>query len=105
MNRPQGSRTLRSCWSPIGTLPPIDKYRFGGDARLMVAMNDAYAKLASLSEERAKRVIALIEDLAELESIENSQDLAAAQEALADGEHPVPWEEAKARLDAVHGLD
>ncbi len=71
----------------------------------MAAIDDAYAKLASLSEERARRVVELIDDLAELEAIENAQDLAAAKEALADGEQPVPWEEAKARLNAVHGLD
>jgi hypothetical protein len=71
----------------------------------MLAINDAYAKLASLSEDRAWRVVELIDDLAELEAIENAQDAAAAREALADRETPVPWEEAKARLDGVHGLD
>jgi hypothetical protein len=55
----------------------------------MVALNDAYAKLASLSEERARRVVELIDDLAELEAMENAEDLAAAQAALADGEAPV----------------
>ena len=29
----------------------------------------------------------------------------AIEQALADGEQPAPWEEAKARLDAVHGFD
>lgn len=71
----------------------------------MVAINDAYAKLASLSDDRARRVVELIDDLAELEAIENAQDAAAAREALADGETPVPWTEAKATLDAIHGLD
>jgi hypothetical protein len=71
----------------------------------MVAVEDAYAKLASLSEERARRVIELIDDLAQLEAIENAQDLADAKAAIAEGEQPVPWEEAKARLDAIHGLD
>jgi len=47
----------------------------------------------------------LIDDLAELEDIENAPDIAAAREALADGEQPVPWEEAKARLDGIRGLD
>jgi hypothetical protein len=83
----------------------IDRHSFGEDAFPMVAINDACAKLAGLSEERARRVVELIDDLAELEAIENAQDLAAARDALADGELPVPWEEAKARLDAVHGLD
>jgi hypothetical protein len=71
----------------------------------MVAVEDACAKLASLSEERARRVIELIDDLAQLEAIENAQDLADAKAAIAEGEQPVPWEEAKARLDAIHGLD
>ena len=71
----------------------------------MVAINEAYAKLAGLSQERARRVVELIEDLAALEAIENAQDLADGRAALIDGEQPVPWSEAKARLDAVHGLD
>lgn len=71
----------------------------------MVAINDACAKLASLSDDRARRVVELIEDLAELEAIEDAQDATAARETLADGETPVPWTEAKARLDAIHGLD
>ncbi len=72
----------------------------------MVALNDAYTKLAGLSEERAKRVVELIEDLAELEAREEAEDLAAAREALAEiaaGEKPVPWEQVKAELDALHG--
>ena len=72
---------------------------------IMVALNDAYAKLAALSEDRARCVVALIEDLAELQAREDAEDLAAARKSLADGEKPVPWEEAKARLDVIHGLD
>ncbi len=34
----------------------------------MVTLNDAYTKLGALSEERAKRVFELIEDLTELEA-------------------------------------
>jgi hypothetical protein len=83
----------------------IDNHPVDEDTPSVVAIKDAYAKLSQLSEERAGRVVALINDLAELESIENAQDLAAAHEALSDGEQPVPWEEAKARLDAVHGHD
>ena len=70
----------------------------------MIAVSEAVEKLQSLSEERAARVVSLIEDLAELEARENAEDLASAREALADGETPVPWEEAKARLDALHGI-
>ena len=64
--------------------------------------------MQTLSEERAARVVSLIEDLAELEARENADDLAAAREALADiaaGEQPVPWEKLKAELDVLHGHD
>ena len=68
----------------------------------MIAVSDAVAKLQTLSDERAARVVSLIEDLAELEARENAEDLAAAREALADGGAPVPWEKLKAELDVLH---
>ena len=71
----------------------------------MIAVSDAVAKLEALSEERAARVVSLIEDLAELEAREDAEDLAAARAVLADGEAPIPWEEVKARLDALHDID
>ena len=52
----------------------------------MVTINEAYAKLASLSDERASRVFSLIEDLAELEAREEAEDIAAARESLAEFE-------------------
>ena len=52
----------------------------------MPAINEACAKLASLSDERAKRVFSLIDDLAELEAREEAEDLAAAHEALVEYE-------------------
>jgi hypothetical protein len=70
----------------------------------MVAVSDAYAMMQTLSEERVSRVVSLIEDLADLEAREEAEDLAAAREALADGETPVPWEQVKARLDVLHGI-
>lgn len=70
----------------------------------MVAVSDAYAMMQTLSDERVTRVVSLIEDLADLEAREEAEDLAAAREALADGESPVPWEQVKARLDAIHGI-
>ena len=82
----------------------VDGMGFGGDAPRMVALNEAYAKLSALSDERAQRVLSLIEELAELEARENAEDIAAARETLADGEPPVPWDEARARLDAIHGI-
>ncbi len=70
----------------------------------MVAVSDAYAMMQTLSDERVSRVVSLIEDLADLEAREEAEDLAAAREALADGEAPVPWEQVKAELDAIHGI-
>ena len=72
----------------------------------MIAVADAVAKMQTLSEEWAARVVSMIEDLAELEARENAEDLAAAQAALARiaaGEQPVPWKTVKAELDALHG--
>jgi hypothetical protein len=63
-------------------------------------LEDAVAKLGQLSESRAERVVSLIEDLAELEAMETTADLAAAHVALGDAANPRPWEEVKAKLDA-----
>ncbi len=68
----------------------------------MVTLNEAYARLASLSDERAKRVLSLIEDLSELEALENAEDVVAAKEALANPE-TVPWQALKRELDELHG--
>ena len=65
---------------------------------------DAMAKLKRLSMARAKRVVSLIEDLSELEALENTADLQAAHEALAEAEEPLRWDEVKARLDAQFGV-
>ena len=67
----------------------------------MVTLSEAYARLASLSEERAQRVVSLIEDLAHLEALENAEDLAAAKQVLANPES-VPWPSLKAELDQLH---
>lgn len=64
----------------------------------MVALNEAYEKLASLSEERAKHVVSLIEDLAELEARENAEDLAAARAALANPGEIISLDELEKRL-------
>lgn len=67
----------------------------------MVALNEAYAKLSALSEERARRVVELIEDLAELEAMEDAEDLAAAQKELAKinaGEETITLDELEKRL-------
>jgi len=48
----------------------------------MISILEAFAKLQTLSEETAARIISLIEDLAELEAREDAEDVAAASEAL-----------------------
>ena len=67
-------------------------------------LTDAIAKLETLSDSRAKRVVSLIEDLTELEALENAADLKAARDALGESEKPLPWEQVKAKLDAKFGL-
>jgi hypothetical protein len=67
----------------------------------MVTLSEAYVRLAGLSEERAKRVVSLIEDLSELEALENAQDVAAAKQVLANPES-VPWQTLKSELDELH---
>ena len=94
---------------PLDRLPrefPIDECEVLCENGRMIAVSDAVAKMQTLSEERAARVLSLIEDLADLEARENAEDLAAAREALGDiatGEQPVPWETLKAELDVLHG--
>ena len=67
----------------------------------MVTMTEAYARLAGLSQERAQRVLSLIEDLAELEALENADDLIAARQVMANPE-AVPWQTLKSELDELH---
>ena len=67
-------------------------------------LSEAIAKLGTLSESRASRVVSLIEDLTELEALENAADLKAARDALSESEEPLPWEQVKAKLDAQFGL-
>jgi hypothetical protein len=65
---------------------------------------EVIAKLETLSDLRAKRVVSLIEDLTELEALENVGDLKAARDALGEPEEALPWEQVKAKLDAQFGL-
>ena len=65
---------------------------------------DVLAKLEQLSGARAQRVVSLIEDLAELETLENTADLKAARDALGESEEALPWEQVKAKLDAQFGF-
>lgn len=57
---------------------------------------EAITKLQKLSPERANKVFALIEDLAELEVLENAEDLKDARASLAEtdaGSPTVPYEQ------------
>ena len=65
----------------------------------MVALNDAYAKLAALSDDRARRVVEVIDDLADLESMENAADVAAARESLANPGETISLDELEKRLE------
>jgi len=68
----------------------------------MVSNEEDYAKLASLTEEQAKRVLSLIEDLADLEAREDAEDLTAAREALTEYEktgEAIPLSELEKRID------
>jgi hypothetical protein len=67
-------------------------------------LTEAIAKLETLSDVRAKRVLSLIEDLTELEALENAADLKAARDALGESKEPLQWEQVKAKLDAQFGL-
>jgi hypothetical protein len=66
-----------------------------------MVLSEAIAKLQSLSPERAEKVASLIEDLAELEALENAEDLKAAREALADPSPTIPYEQLRKEV----GLD
>jgi hypothetical protein len=67
----------------------------------MVTLEEACIRLAGLSEERARRVLSLIEDLAELEARENAEDLTVTRQVLANPES-VPWQSLKSELDELH---
>ncbi|MGD0259810.1 MAG: type II toxin-antitoxin system Phd/YefM family antitoxin [Verrucomicrobiota bacterium] len=64
----------------------------------MPVASEAITKLQNLSEERASRVLSLIEDLAELEELENAADLKAARQALADPEPAIPYEQLRRQV-------
>lgn len=66
-----------------------------------MTLNEACTRLAGLSEERARKVVSLIEDLSELELLENSEDILAAKKALQSTES-ILWSSLKSELDALH---
>ena len=88
------------------SLVPVDACAILWDSVRTSAVANAFAKMQTLSDERAVRVVSMIENLAELEAHEAAENLAAGREALAEiaaGKKPVPWEQVKAELDALHG--
>ncbi|MBI4663306.1 MAG: hypothetical protein HY735_31280 [Verrucomicrobia bacterium] len=66
----------------------------------MSSLADAVNKLGNLSPDRAKKVLSLIDDLAELEALELEADLAAARKSLAEAGEDIPWDHVKKELDA-----
>ena len=64
----------------------------------MMAVEEVVTKLKGLSPQRTQHVLALIEDLAELQAIEDQQDLADAQAGLAEPGNDVPLEEVAKQL-------
>lgn len=58
----------------------------------MIAVEEAVGRLRSLSPERSERVLALIEDLADLQALEDKQDVEDARTALAEPGEDIPLE-------------
>ena len=59
----------------------------------MIAFEDAVSKLRCLSPDRSQRVLALLEDLAELQALEDKQDVVEARAALAEPGENIPLEQ------------
>ncbi len=64
----------------------------------MSTVLEAVAKLENLSVERANKVVSLIDDLAELETLENDADLKAARATLAHPGECITVDELEQRL-------
>ena len=64
----------------------------------MIAVEEALTKLRSLSSDRSQRVLALIEDLAELQALENRQDVEDAHAALAEPGEDILLEQLAGKL-------
>ncbi len=64
----------------------------------MIQVDEALGKLKTLSPERSRHVLALIEDLAALQALEDKQDLEDAQAALAESGEDVPLEHLRDEL-------
>jgi len=64
----------------------------------MIAVEEALSKLRSLSPDRSQHVLALIEDLAELQALEDRQDVQDARAALAELGEDIPLDEVAKEL-------
>jgi len=65
---------------------------------VMSTITEAVAKLENLSQDRANKVVSLIDDLAELEALETAADLKAARAALANPGECITVDEVERRL-------
>ncbi len=65
----------------------------------MIPVEEALAKLRSLSVDRSQRVLAMIEDLAELQALEDKQDVEDARAALAEAGEDIPLEQLAKELE------
>ena len=64
----------------------------------MIAVEEALAKLRSLSPGRSQHVLAVIEDLAELQALEDKQDAEDGRTALAEPGEDIPLEQVAKEL-------
>jgi hypothetical protein len=64
----------------------------------MIAVEEALSKLRSLSPDRSQHVLALIEDLAALQALEDRQDVQDARAALAEPGEDIPLEQVAKEL-------
>jgi hypothetical protein len=65
----------------------------------MIAVEEALVKLRSLSADRSQRVLAMIEDLAELQALEDKRDVEDARAALAEPGEDIPLEQLAKELE------
>jgi hypothetical protein len=68
-------------------------------------VTEAVTKLQNLSEERAHKVLSLIEDLAGLEALEDAADLKDAREVLAEVKAASPSSPAGAKAEFSNDSD
>jgi methionine synthase I (cobalamin-dependent) len=66
--------------------------------RVMSTITEAVAKLENLSQDRANKVVSLIDDLAELEALETAADLKAARATLANPGECITIDDLEKRL-------